>query len=161
MALPHDLIEVKGNQDMKSMNRQTINMSSTRRRPEEGDICIIGGNHVGHNIANRLATRGTSITHIDPIPPSDPPPDLTVHEVVSLDATALVDADLSEKTTVLVVQPKDRTNLLMAQLARTQYDVSRVIARVNDPRRVVAFDDIGIETVDASAALGRVISERL
>ncbi|GAA0235642.1 NAD-binding protein [Haladaptatus pallidirubidus] len=137
--------------------KDTINDARQTGNP---DTCIIGGDYVGHEIANRLVNKGVSVALVDTMPPSDPPPELTVHCGASLGLTELRRVNIHEGTTILSVCPEDGVNLLMAQLARTQFGVDRVIARVNDPRRVTAFKDLNIETVDAAAALGRLITER-
>ena len=40
----------------------------------------------------------------------------------------------------------DNTNLMAAQIARQKYKVAKVIARVDDPIRAKAFEELGIET---------------
>ncbi|MFH5801056.1 NAD-binding protein [Haladaptatus sp. CMAA 1911] len=122
--------------------------------------CIVSEGHVGHSVATRLSAIGVPVTLVDPSPPVDPPPGLQVHEVASLDANALIDANINEETTVLAVGPEDSMNLFLAQLVRTRFDVDRIIARVNDPRRTIAFTDLGIEVVDGPATISQTIIDR-
>lgn len=103
---------------------------------------------------------GVPVTLVDPSPPDDLPPALQVHKVGSLNANALINANIGEETTVLAVGPEDSTNLFIAQLVRTRFDVDRIIARVNDPRRTVAFTDLGLEVVDGPATIGQTILDR-
>ncbi|SIR84359.1 TrkA-N domain-containing protein [Haladaptatus litoreus] len=142
---------------MSQSQKDSINDT---RQTDSPDACIVGGDHVGRDVATKLVDKGVSVTLVDSMPPSDPPPELTVHHVTSLDATELRHMDVHEETTILAISPKDSANLLIAQLARTKFGVNRVIARVNDPQRVSAFEDLDIEAIDATAALSHVITER-
>ncbi|MFW5919473.1 MAG: NAD-binding protein [Halanaeroarchaeum sp.] len=135
--------------------RQTVDVS-----PRPGvETFVVGGGHLGHDIARRLVAKGRSVTVIGSTPMADPPPNLEVEHVDVLDETALLPIGLSDDPTVLAVTGSDSTNLLVAQLARVTYDAERVLVRVNDPRRASAFHALGVEVVNASATLGRIIAE--
>lgn len=123
--------------------------------------CVVGGCHVGRAVATRLAHQGIQVLLIDETAPEDRPAALHVHQVDAVVPEVLADLPLDEHTTFLATTPADGTNLLFAQLARSRFGVGRVIARVNDPRRLPAFTPLGIETVDATAVLGDHITTRL
>lgn len=54
---------------------------------------------------------------------------------------------LSEKTDVfLALTNIDNTNIMAAEIAKQKYKVDKVIARIDDPVRAKAFEELGIET---------------
>ncbi len=54
---------------------------------------------------------------------------------------------LSEKTDVfLALTNIDNTNIMAAEIAKQKYKVEKVIARIDDPIRAKAFEELGIET---------------
>ena len=126
----------------------------------ERTVHVVGGCPVGHDVARRLADRGLAVHLHDPEPSSDLPETLEVHDVPSLDAESFEGTGLGDDAILLAVNPADSTNLLLAQVARTRFGVDHVLARVNDPRRISAFEDAGIDTLDASAILGHAIADR-
>jgi Trk K+ transport system NAD-binding subunit len=65
----------------------------------------------------------------------------------------LKDAGLSQTSTVIVATANDRRNLLIAQLARAHFDVSRTIVLVNHPDRYEPLADAGHQTVCATTVL--------
>jgi trk system potassium uptake protein TrkA len=70
------------------------------------------------------------------------------HRVVHGDGTELYVLEAAGITRppdiVVAVTGDDEDNMIIAQLAREKYGVSKVIARVNDPRNQVHFDLLGI-----------------
>lgn len=131
-------------------------MVDTTERP----IHVVGGCPVGQDVARRLASRGRSVHLHDPKPSSDLPDTVEVHDSPSMDAESFEQAGLGDDAIVFVVNPSDSTNLLLAQVARTRFGVDRVLARVNDPDRISAFEAADIETINSSAILGFAIAER-
>jgi trk system potassium uptake protein TrkA len=54
---------------------------------------------------------------------------------------------LSEKTDIfLALTNIDNTNIMAAEIAKQKYKVDKVIARIDDPIRAKAFEELGIET---------------
>jgi trk system potassium uptake protein len=142
------------------MSTQNYTGANTVAQIRDRKACIVSEGHVGHTVATKLSTIGVPVTLVDTSPPDDPPPGLQVQKVPSLDANALLDANIGEETTVLAVGSEDSKNLFIAQSVRTRFDVDRIIVRVNDPRRMVAFTDLGLEVVDGPATIGQTIIER-
>ncbi|MBP7792758.1 MAG: TrkA family potassium uptake protein [Candidatus Goldbacteria bacterium] len=53
----------------------------------------------------------------------------------------------TEKTDVfLALTNIDNTNIMAAEIAKQKYKVDKVIARIDDPIRAKAFEELGIET---------------
>ena len=63
---------------------------------------------------------------------------------------------------VAAVTGDDEDNLIICQLAREKYGVSKVVARVNDPRNQAHFDLLGISaTVSATASIMALIEHEV
>jgi trk system potassium uptake protein TrkA len=122
---------------------------------------VVGGGRVGERVADTLATAGESVTLVDQSPRSDLPPGGSAIQVEGLDWETLDAVGLSDATTVIVLGADDATNLLVAHLARSQFDVDRVVARVNDPEREPAFENADVETLDATGVLADAVTEQL
>lgn len=141
-------------------------MSTTTSRTEptvkttERPVHVVGGCPVGQDVARRLASRGLPVHLHDPNPAPDLPDTMEVHDSVSLTGDAFTGTGIDDEATLLVINPSDSTNLLLAQVARTRFGVDRVLARVNDPERIDAFEAAGIDTIDATAILGLAIADR-
>lgn len=132
----------------------------SNRLRTDGSAFVVGGGRVGQRVANELTEAGETVTFVDRSPPTDPPPEQRVETVDTLDGAALDAVGFGDATAVLVLEPDDATNLLVAQLARSRFDVDNVLVRVNDPERVPAFDDVAVETVEATEALVAAVTER-
>lgn len=150
------------NRRAKTMIRDTVQRMTDVSPRKEGEIFVVGGGHLGHDIARRLVARGQSVTVIDSTPMPEPPAELTVERVDVLDGRALSPVGLADDATVLAFSESDGTNLLLAQLARSRYDVDRILVRVNDPRRESAFENLDVEVVSVHTTLGRsIVDDRL
>lgn len=141
-------------------------MSATSSRIEstvntnDRPVHVVGGCHVGRDVASRLASRGLTVHLHDPTPPDDLPANLRVHESPEMDAKSLADSGLDDESIFLAINPSDSTNFLLAQVARTRFGVDCILARVNDPQRISAFEAADIETIDCTAILGQAIADR-
>src|SRR5881398_3788698 len=63
---------------------------------------------------------------------------------------------------VLALTGDDEDNMVISQLAKEKYGVSKVIARVNDPRNQTHFDLLGISpTVSATRGLMALIEHEV
>lgn len=151
---------------MMDRGKRTELMSTKRThtdiQPTTGDerVFVVGGGHVGHTIATRLAGDGLEVHVLDRSIPADIPVEVTADEVLSLDGEALAVAEADRASAVVVAGRDDAENLLLTQLARTRFDVERIVTVVNDPRRISAFEPLNVEIVDAAAVLGHAVTER-
>lgn len=50
-------------------------------------------------------------------------------------------------------------NLLVSQLSKSKFDVDRVIARVNRPSNIDAFEDLGVRAISADQSIGGLDAE--
>lgn len=144
----------------------TTNTPGTNSRTSDGTesttehVFVVGGGPVGREVANRLAAAGTTVTVIDRAPLTDPPPNQTGCQVDSFDAVSLDAADFGDAAIAFLLEPDDATNLLVAQLAKTRFDVDRVFVLVNDPKRTPVYDTLDVETVHVPDAIARAAANR-
>src|SRR5262245_58120861 len=63
------------------------------------------------------------------------------------DRDALADAGIDRAGAVAAVTSGDNSNILVARIARENYGIERVVARIKDPRRAEIYQRLGISTV--------------
>lgn len=67
------------------------------------------------------------------------------------DRDHLEQANISEASALAAVTGGDNSNILTARIARENFAVPNVVARIQDPRRAVIYERLGIPTVAAVA----------
>ncbi|MBA3653127.1 MAG: TrkA family potassium uptake protein [Actinobacteria bacterium] len=70
---------------------------------------------------------------------------------LGFDREVLEHAGIKEAGALAAVTGGDNSNILAARIARETYDVEHVVARIQDPRRAVIYQRLGIPTVAAVA----------
>jgi trk system potassium uptake protein TrkA len=131
-------------------------------------VMIVGGGQVGDYLASLLIERGHKVTLIEqreariPTLKRDLPGDAIVlgngTDPKTLEAAGIRSADV-----LAAVTGADETNLVIATLARFEFGVRRVVARVNNPRNNWLFNpsmgvDLGVNQADLMA---RVVAEEM
>jgi NhaP-type Na+/H+ or K+/H+ antiporter len=113
---------------------------------------IVGGGRVGRALAERLEDRGEDVLLIE----NDEDIIETLREqgfaVRNGDGTrqeVLENAGIENAKTVAVATADDDVNLLIGQLAKNTYDIETVVARVNEPSNIDAFEDLDIEAISS------------
>ncbi len=125
---------------------------------------IVGGGRVGRTLATRLENRGENVVLIDRDPDVVERLQANGRQAVVGDGT---DADFlrkhgaEEAKIVIAATAIDDTNLLVSQLARSKFGVETVIARVNDPDNVDAFDALDVRAIDVSSAMAWSIDNEI
>ncbi len=119
-------------------------------------ILVIGGGRVGLALAERLEDRGEEVVILDNN--SQAVRDarqagFSVEHGDGTDAEDLKAAGAGNAKVIAAATGDDDVNLLVAQLAKSRFDVESVIARVNQPANVEAFEDLDIETVDTGMSV--------
>jgi trk system potassium uptake protein TrkA len=111
-------------------------------------ILIAGGGKVGRNLARDLLELGHEVTLIEQNPARYRLLEEELEHVAQLgDATELYVLErcgMARADLVVAVTGDDEDNAIVCQVAREEYGVEKVIARVNDPRNQEAFDLLGI-----------------
>lgn len=71
----------------------------------------------------------------------------------------LQDAGVDRADVFVASTGRDETNLVSCELADRLFDVPRVVARVNSPRNLRIFREVGIESVSSTSLIGSLILE--
>lgn len=124
-------------------------------------VAIAGAGAVGRAIARELLVNGHTVTlfekkaeHIDPASL----PEVTWVQADACELQDLESAQLQDYDVMIAATGDDKANLVVSLLATTEFAVSRVVARVNDPRNEWLFDDgwgvdVAVSTPRLMAAL--------
>lgn len=112
---------------------------------------IAGCGRLGAGLADALSDAGESVLLIDRNRESFRKLSASFGGLTLLgDATdldVLEEAEMEKATALVCVTDDDNTNILIAQLARRQYGVKRVISRLYDPDRECVYRELGIDTI--------------
>ncbi|WP_053619699.1 TrkA family potassium uptake protein [Nocardiopsis sp. NRRL B-16309] len=107
-------------------------------------IAIAGAGSVGRSIATELAGNGHDVLLIDRDTRAIGVDDLPQVEWLLADACELAtleDARLGDFDVVIAASSDDKVNLVVSLLAKTEFGVARVIARINDPVNEWLFNE--------------------
>jgi trk system potassium uptake protein TrkA len=122
-------------------------------------IVVAGGGKVGTNVARTLLERGHEVTLIEQnrnrFEQLEAEFGPTVLNGDATEIHVLERAGIARPPDlVAAVTGDDEDNIIISQIAKEGYEVSRAIARVNDPRNQQHFDLLGIrQTVCATSGL--------
>jgi trk system potassium uptake protein TrkA len=114
-------------------------------------IVIVGCGTLGSQLAETLARKGISIAIIDPDP-------MTFRrlgtrfpgkkiEGLGFDRDNLIEAGVRRADALATVTSDDSTNFLVASLAREEFAVPKVVARIIDPIRAEIYQRLGISVI--------------
>ncbi|HEV3129785.1 MAG TPA: TrkA family potassium uptake protein [Solirubrobacteraceae bacterium] len=129
-------------------------------------VIIAGAGKVGWNLARELIGRDREVTLIE----SDHARFRVVeeeleHAVQYGDATelwVLERAGIQRADLVIAVTGDDEDNILICQVAKEKYGVSRIVARVNNPRNLQHFRLLGVQpAVSATDLILRLIEHEV
>jgi len=107
-------------------------------------VVIVGAGQVGRAIAGDLLAGGHAVALLDRDPAAVKPDRLTEATFLIGDACeidTLEQADLATANVVVAATGDDKVNLVVSLLAKTEYGVARVVARVNHPKNEWMFDE--------------------
>ena len=121
-------------------------------------VLIVGAGRVGSAVARRALSAGHDVSVLDEDPLSHERLDeitgrgwedaggrFTVGTALEVDA--LIEAGVQRADVFIASTDGDNTNLIIAQIARRQFSVPKVIARVMDPARAAWYEEQGLHTV--------------
>lgn len=126
---------------------------------------IVGGGKVGSYLARELRSERHSVIVIEEDEGraeavAEDTGALTMHGD-GTDLRLLNQLEIRPTDLLLAVTGTDETNLVACQLARTAFEVDRVLARLNDPRNRATFDALEIPVVSVTDVMVKVISREL
>jgi NhaP-type Na+/H+ or K+/H+ antiporter len=118
-------------------------------------VIIAGGGKVGRALAERLEDRGENVVIIEQdrdVVEIARNAGYSVHIGDATDTDVLRSAGAENAKLVVAATGDDDSNLLVAQLASSKFEVDDVIARANNPDNVDAFEDLGVRTISSVQA---------
>lgn len=124
-------------------------------------IVIVGADEAGRLLAEALATSGESVSLVD----TDSEKcaiavdsrDVRVICGDGTDASVLRRAGAADAKCLVASTPSDKANLLVCQVARTEFAVPRLVARASSASNVAAFEAAGIETMTPAGVVATVL----
>src|SRR5436309_3046431 len=122
-------------------------------------VAIAGAGAVGRSIARELLDNGHEVLLIDKNPRSIKVDSLPRAEWLLADAceiTSLDEAGLERCNVVICATGDDKVNLVVSLLAKTEYGVPRVVARINHPKNEWLFNESW--GVDVAVSTPRLLS---
>ncbi|MEU4120483.1 TrkA family potassium uptake protein [Kitasatospora sp. NPDC028055] len=124
-------------------------------------VAIAGAGAVGRSIAGELLENGHEVLLVDKNPNAISVERVPMAEWLLADAceiTSLDEAALQRCHVVIAATGDDKVNLVVSLLAKTEYAVPRVVARVNNPKNEWLFNeswgvDVAVSTPRLMSAL--------
>ncbi|MCA1675228.1 MAG: TrkA family potassium uptake protein [Actinobacteria bacterium] len=122
-------------------------------------VAIAGAGAVGRSIAAELLEFGHDVMLIERDAAQLDPQEVEAAEWVLADAcelASLEEAGLERCDVVIAATGDDKVNLVVSLLAKTEFAVRRVVARVNEPRNEWLFNEAW--GVDVSVSTPRILA---
>lgn len=122
-------------------------------------VTIVGAGSVGRSIARELLGHGHEVMLIDRSPQAMKIASVAEADWLLADACevdTLKDAGLENTDVVVAATGDDKANLVVSLLAKTEFAVPKVVARVNNPRNEWLFDPSW--GVDVSVSTPRIMT---
>jgi trk system potassium uptake protein TrkA len=131
-------------------------------------VIIVGGGKTGSTIAELLLKekhRAIVVEHRADIIErlrQELPPECVFEGDASL-PSVLEEAGIAEANVVAAVTGEDEANLVVCTLARFEYNVSRIIARVNNPKNAWLFSpEMGVDVaLDEASMMAHMVAEEM
>lgn len=128
-------------------------------------IIIVGCGQLGSYLANNLSRSGNAVVVIDRN-------EQAFHALSSEysgfriegDATelaVLTRAKMKQADMVVSVTPDENINLMVSQVAKNRFDVSRVLARTYDAERERMYRKLGIETICTTSVIADLFLQHI
>jgi trk system potassium uptake protein TrkA len=112
---------------------------------------IVGCSHMGAGLAMNLQAKGHKVTIIDMQEDAFKKLPSAFHGQTivgfGIDKEVLERANISMADAVVTCTESDETNALLARIAKNEYRVPRVIARIYNPRKAAIYHSFGIQTI--------------
>jgi trk system potassium uptake protein TrkA len=122
-------------------------------------VAIAGAGNVGRSIARELADNGHQVLLIEREPKAVKPTSVPAAQWLLADAcelSSLEEAQVQDCHVVVAATGDDKVNLVVSLLAKTEFGVPRVVARINHPKNEWLFSEAW--GVDVAVSTPRLIS---
>jgi trk system potassium uptake protein TrkA len=131
-------------------------------------VIIVGGGKTGSTVAEVLLKEKHRVVVVEHRPDiierlrEELPPE-SVHEGDGSLPSVLEEVGISNANVVAAVTGEDEANLVVCMLARLEYNVSRVIARVNNPKNAWLFTpEMGVDvSLNEADMMGHLVAEEM
>ena len=114
-------------------------------------VVVVGCGRVGSSLARALTGDGHTVAVIDRRGEAFTRLGAdfagTTVQGIGFDRDRLIEAGIEQAGAVAAVTSGDNSNILVARVARENFGVEQVVARIYDPRRAVIYQRLGIQTV--------------
>ncbi|RJX29394.1 MAG: TrkA family potassium uptake protein [Desulfarculus sp.] len=126
--------------------------------PKSLFIVVVGCGRLGSLLANGLSRQGHNVVVVDRR--EEAFAELSVEfsgfKVVgdAVESETLRKARAADADCIIAAAEEDNVNLMVAQVAKEVFGVKRVIARVAEPARELAYRQLNIETVSPTSLAG-------
>lgn len=114
-------------------------------------IVVVGCGRLGSILASRLSGQGNSVVAIDCNEKnfSSLSSEFSGFQVTgdAVELAVLEQAKTNQADCLFAVTDQDNINLMVAQVAKTIFDVPEVLARVYDPKKEELYRELGITTI--------------
>ncbi|RJQ52823.1 MAG: TrkA family potassium uptake protein [Actinobacteria bacterium] len=128
-------------------------------------VVIDGGGKVGSFLATTLSRRGHDVAVVERRPDvitklvDELPRDALIIQGDGVNAEILREAGIEHADVFVAATGEDDDNLVACQLAKLTFNVSRTVARVNNPKNERIFHAMGIEAISSTTVIARLIEE--
>ena len=116
---------------------------------------IVGCGRIGAELGYRLFKRGHDVSIIDNVPASfnNLPTDFEgrVHEGDALNQDVLIRAGIEHCDVIAAVTNNDALNMVVSHVAKSEFNVTNIIARNYDPHVRELFEVFGIQVVSSTS----------
>jgi trk system potassium uptake protein len=117
-------------------------------------IIVMGCGRVGEQVSRLMASEGHTVVVIDKSAKAMERlgPDFKGRKVVGIgfDRDVLMEAGIEQADAFAATSASDNANVIAARIARTVYQVPRVVARLYDPRRAEIYQRLGLQIISAT-----------
>ena len=131
-------------------------------------VIIVGGGRTGSHLASLLLAQGHEVRLVEPnldklINLHRELPTEVIFEGDGTDPQTLEAAGVQRAQVLAAVTADDADNLVVTSLARYQYNVNRIIGRVNNPRNAWLFSpDFGVDVaLNQADVMAKLIEEEM
>lgn len=133
-------------------------------KPVQSTI-IVGCGRLGANLANTLSNSDGNVTIIDKDERSfrklSPSYGGLTYVGDATDISVLKAVGIEKADAVVSVTNFDNTNIMVAQIAREEYNIKNVVCRLYDPERECIYQEFGISTICPAVLSEKEISKLL
>ncbi len=131
-------------------------------------VIVVGGGKTGSHLASQLLEQGYQVRVVEDRPEvvtrlrEELPPE-AVHAGDGSSPSVLEAAGIAQAQVLAAVTGEDDANLVITTLARFEFNVPRVIARVNNPKNAWLFTrEMGVDVaINQADLLAKLIAEEM